>query len=269
ALHNSAQRVNPPRCHSKTRVEVLERLHNWIIMQLDWRKHWLLWLNGAAGAGKSAIMQTTAEDCVRAAIAIASFIFMRTDNSRNHTKYLVGTLVYQLLQQVPETADEILLSIEDNPLVFAQSLETQFMMLVVLPLLHISNPLHQPFVIIIDELDACLDQSHQADLIKVISNISRWKDIPVIFLISSRREPQILAEFGMVMSESTLEVVPLDDSDASEDIRNFLNDKFTIIRQARIHRKHLPNNWPSISIVNEIVDKSSGQFIFASTVVNY
>ncbi|KAF9470179.1 hypothetical protein BDN70DRAFT_821682, partial [Pholiota conissans] len=52
AFHNSAQRNDPPRCHPNTRVQILQDMFDWIL-QSDDRETWLLWLNGAAGAGKS------------------------------------------------------------------------------------------------------------------------------------------------------------------------------------------------------------------------
>jgi hypothetical protein len=55
-----------------------------------------------------------------------------------------------------------------------------------------------------------------------------------------------------------------------EDIWNYLLDEF-----ARIHREHhtimtrAHSSWPSLDIIEKIVDKSSGYFIFASTVIKY
>ncbi|KAF9471765.1 hypothetical protein BDN70DRAFT_779670, partial [Pholiota conissans] len=268
ALHNSAQRVDPPRCHPETRIEILESIFHWITHSEN-REHWLLWLNGAAGAGKSAIMQTTAERCVLAAIAIASFFFVRSDSGRNMMEHLVGTLAYQLIKAIPSTADKILSTIEDDPLIFQQSLESQLQQLIIQPLLDLPFTLRDPFVVFIDGLDECLDRTHQSNLIKVLGNICSGKNIPIIFLIASRREAQLLSAFSANDIENLLEIVPLDESEASDDIRRFLNDKFAKICQSHIHRKLLPSNWPPISMVSEIVDKSSGQFIFASTVMNF
>ncbi|KAF8171692.1 hypothetical protein BJ912DRAFT_820821, partial [Pholiota molesta] len=53
------------------------------------------------------------------------------------------------------------------------------------------------------------------------------------------------------------------------DIRRFLVDKFGEIKQNHRLKHYLPINWPPASSLEEIVDKSSGQFIFASVVINY
>ncbi|KAF9470825.1 hypothetical protein BDN70DRAFT_820856, partial [Pholiota conissans] len=268
ALHNSAQRFDPPRCHPGTRIEIIQSIFDWITHSEN-RDHWLSWLNGAAGAGKSAIMQTIVERCIREAIAMASFFFGRSDAGRNTMEHLVGTLAYQLIGAIPDTTDTVLGTIENDPLIFRKSLEPQLRQLIIQPLLDLPFTLRNPFVVFIDGLDECLDRTHQSNLIKVLGNICSDKNIPIIFLIASRREAQILSAFSADDIENLLEIVPLDESEASDDIRQFLNDKFAMICQSHIHRKLLPSNWPPISMVSEIVDKSSGQFIFASVVMNF
>ncbi|KAF9473844.1 hypothetical protein BDN70DRAFT_774960, partial [Pholiota conissans] len=268
ALHNSAQRVDPPRCHPETRIEILESIFHWITHSEN-REHWLLWLNGAAGAGKSAIMQTTAERCVLAAIAIASFFFVRSDAARNTMECLVGTLAYQLISTIPDTVDTILRTIENDPLIFQKSLESQLRQLIIQPLLNLPFTLRNPFVVFIDGLDECLDRTHQSNLIKVLGNICSDKNTPIIFLIASRREIQIQSKFESKLLSNLIEIIPLDDSEASDDIRRFLRAKFTDIQENHPFRHLLPLNWPSTSLVSEIVDKSSGQFIFATVVMNF
>ncbi|KAF9475784.1 hypothetical protein BDN70DRAFT_773458, partial [Pholiota conissans] len=85
AFHNSADRYDPPRCHPNTRVEVLEKIRDWAIQYGYDRKSWILWLNGAAGAGKSAIMQSILELLLLryTFVAVASFFFSRGDSTRN------------------------------------------------------------------------------------------------------------------------------------------------------------------------------------------
>ncbi|KAF8198431.1 hypothetical protein BJ912DRAFT_25915 [Pholiota molesta] len=271
AFHNSAQRIDPPRCHPDTRVAILQEIYDWITQSED-REQWVLWLNGAAGAGKTALMQSLAEQCVQAAIAIGSFFFFRGDSTRNAIAPLMATLVYQLIQAIPEISEDILLIIENNPLIFSQSLEFQVQQLLVQPLLHLPPHLKQLFVVFIDGLDECNDRSVQAGLIKVLGNISRSGNIPVLFLIASRREPQIEAGFVRMPICRILKTLPLDNSDieqSSKDIRRFLVDNFRDIKETHRLKRYLPIKWPPASSIKEIVSKSSGQFIFASVVINY
>jgi hypothetical protein len=231
-----------------------------------------MWMHGAAGAGKSAIMRSIAELCEQAQIPLATFFFFRTDDTRNSISPLIATLVYQLIQSIPQAQDDIFRVIENNPLIFDQSLESQLDKLVIQPLLRLQEHLKRYFVILIDGLDECIERAHQADLIKLLGSVSRSRTIPVIFLVASRREPQIEAAFVRKEVSDVVLTLPLDNSDVeqtSDDIRRFLVDNFRDIRETHLLKHYLPIDWPAPSMVNEILAKSSGQFIFASTVINY
>jgi hypothetical protein len=246
----------------------MQAIYDWIIKS-GYRDEYLLWVNGAAGAGKSAIMQSIAERCVLAAIAIASFFFVRSDSTRNTMAPLVATLAYQLIQAIPDTADDILLTIERNPLIFQQSLEDQLRELIIGPLLRLPPHLQRLFVVFIDGLDECNDRAHQSNLLKILGNISSGRNIPVVFVIASRREPQIEAEFCRTQVADILTTIPLDDIQASDDIRRYLNAEFKEIKDTHLRRRSLAPDWPASDVIEQIVEKSSGQFIYASVVIGY
>ncbi|KAF8193776.1 hypothetical protein BJ912DRAFT_960451 [Pholiota molesta] len=249
ALHDSAQRVEPSRCHPGTREEIILRIFDWI-KQSDHRKEWILWLNGAAGAGKSAIMQSFAELCAKEGIPLASFFFFRTDPKRNNMALLVATLVYQLIQTIPETQDYVVGIIERDPLIFEASIEFQLRELLINPLLDCKMAL--------------------TTLINVLGNIFQSKPIPLVFVIASRHDPHIEMSFGKGDVSDILLTIPLDDYTKSlEDIRLYLDDKFAELTEIHPLRRNLPKSWPGIQLIDTIVDKSSGQFIYASVIMSY
>ncbi|KAF4609716.1 hypothetical protein D9613_011995 [Agrocybe pediades] len=105
AFHDSAARFDPPKCHPRTRVRILDDIMCWIIGQgKDIPIKPFLWLNGAAGARKSAIAQSTVERCMERGLHVASFFFSKSDPTRNRAEQaLVATLAYQLYQAFPGT----------------------------------------------------------------------------------------------------------------------------------------------------------------------
>ncbi|KAF9477295.1 hypothetical protein BDN70DRAFT_789012, partial [Pholiota conissans] len=268
ALHNSAQRVDPPRCHPGTRIKILQDIFDWVMMDARDREAWILWLNGAAGGGKSAIMLSIAERLLELKTT-GSFFFQKDDPTRNTTASLVATLAYQLIRAFPDVSDNILNVIEHDPFILKQSIEAQLNALIIQPIVRL--PSHQQclFVAIIDGVDECLDRSQQADLIKTIGKISSCKDIPVIFLIASRREAQIMSELCVPEVDNILRQIALDDICASDDIRLFLNDSFSKIKNTHLHRYLLREEWPLPAMVEEIVTKSSNQMVYASVVIRY
>ena len=233
---------------------------------------WILWLNGAAGAGKSAIARSVVELCLKQHLVVGRFFFFRTDRSRNTIKSLVATLAYQLITFIPDLGDIIYQTIRSDPLVFDQSLEYQFAALIFAPLrkLHKETPFKQAIVLLVDGVDECIVQKDQVDLIHTLSEFIAEKSVPLIVIFSSRAETQIQMAFNAERVDNTLRRVPLDDNyKADDDIRLFLCDSFETMKKTHPFKASIDADWPAPSHVQEIVDKSSGQFIYASVVMKF
>ncbi len=50
SAYDSQDHVDAPKCHPNTRKAVLDKIFDWIVLTVT-RVQWILWLNGAAGAG--------------------------------------------------------------------------------------------------------------------------------------------------------------------------------------------------------------------------
>ncbi|PPQ92449.1 hypothetical protein CVT25_009665 [Psilocybe cyanescens] len=274
AFHDSGERFDPPKCYHNTRVAIIKRITEWISgLNEDTREALIMWLYGAAGAGKSAIAQTIAEILHGQHFVLASFFFSRNDPQRGVAKWLVTTLAYQLAAKLPQVFRErVALTFEQDPLIVTKSLEAQFMALVrepLLDLLHSGFSTNDHIVIIIDGLDECDDPQVQARVIDLTFDLVRGRDIPLKILIASRPEIDISSSFD-TKPFSTLSRIALDNCYRSEeDIRHFLVDKFNEIKTQHRLRSYIPIGWPAQESLDTLVQKSSGQFIYASTVVKY
>ncbi len=83
-------------------------------------------------------------------------------------------------------------------------------------------------------------------------------------------EDQISTVFRSASVSNITLRLPLDDHYLPDhDIRVFLGDSFNEIKRTHPFGHLLSNNWPEASDVQEIVQKSSGQFIYASVVVKF
>ncbi len=101
---------------------------------------------------------------------LARFFFFRTDATRNNVTSLVATLVYQLLQRIPDLQPIIIPRIKSDPLIFTKSLKTQFEFLLFDPLRELrrqSSHLNT-LVLLFDGIDECDDKDEQANLIRII-----------------------------------------------------------------------------------------------------
>ncbi|KAJ7798155.1 hypothetical protein B0H13DRAFT_1674146, partial [Mycena leptocephala] len=249
-----------PKCHPETRTEMLEQLHKWSF-KTDSQSS-VLWLHGPAGAGKSAIAQSFCQRLEAEGRLGASFFFKRGHPSRGTGNRLFPTIAYQLALCLPELKQPISQIVENNPSIVDRALSTQLQKLITEPCRH--SLCSRTLVIVIDGLDECEGQDIQQ---KIICSIGNQGLLPLRFFISSRPEPHIHEIFlGMLNNLHC----PLNVNQSFEDVRKYLCDEF-----ARIHREHyatmarVPHRWPSLDIIDKLVDKSSGYFIYASTVIKF
>ena len=274
AFHNSKERFDPPKCHHNTRVAILTKIMKWIKWEEDLYA-FIMWVYGPAGAGKSAIAQTIAKMCEDEMILLASFFFSRNDPSRSNVNALVATIAYQITLNLPDAREAILGVIECDPLIFSKSLAIQVKSLIVGPLQplgeagYFNNPTSRRLVII-DGLDKCSKPNVQRNIVEVIATAQRQHQLPLIFLFASRPEQDISLAFSMGILPRVTTRIALDESYVPDnDIALFLTDKFQEIKSTHRLRGYIPPQWPVPDVLNHLVEKSSGQFIYASTVIRY
>ncbi|CAA7269440.1 unnamed protein product [Cyclocybe aegerita] len=274
AFHNSDDRPDPPKCHENTRVAVIKKIIDWVTGKID-IDTFILWLYGPAGAGKSAIARTVAELCAAQNLLLASFLFFRTDSRRNTMDPLAATIAYQITLAIPAARAHIEAVVEAHPLILSYScerLEEQFIKLIFEPLRVLSEQGHfsqdtLPPLIVIDGLDECLDEGAQTALIRLVFSLMSRYQLPLKFLIASRPEAHIKPVFAAISPISDLELN--DDFHPDDDIRHFLEDRFREIRSSHPFRSRIPSSWPKKWELESLIQKASGQFIYASIAMRF
>ena len=271
ATYDNNDTLDPPKCHPGTRVSFLSRLSNWVKDPegpVD-----VTWLHGPAGAGKSAIARSLAENLDVEGLLAGSFFFFRTDSRRNSEKPFVMTLAYQMARSIPAALRYITKAVEVDPTICSRSLQTQFETLIVDPIAQIpTSESLSPKLIIVDGLDECADQKARAIILKsIFDNLPRLHG-HLKFLIVSRPEYDIQRSFKSAAAShgqytDTIEL--LGDLRAYEDIRVYLRDNFDRIKQTHPLEAYITPEWPSDDEIQGLVEKSSGQFVYASTVIKY
>ncbi|KAF5332055.1 hypothetical protein D9758_016569 [Tetrapyrgos nigripes] len=292
AFHDSETRYPPPKCHPETRTAVLSDISSWILRdaRVGARFHWLYgpagagrgaeaetpvhWLYGPAGAGKSAIAQTLAEREQRNHLA-ASFFFSRSDPSRNNPRFLIMVISYCLAIWCRNTQlrAAIDFAVKTRPAILGSAIEKQFQELVVEPFEAIPQESWEtlPRVVIIDGLDECLGSDSQRRVLTALFG-GVGNQTPLRFLIASRPEPVIRDFFGQLPHRGITTRTELSDNySTSRDIEVYLRDGFKAIVE-KSHSDvmaHIALPWPPIGVIDDLVQRASGQFIYASTVLKY
>ena len=235
----------------------------------------VLWLYGSVGVGKSAIAQTIAEMCDELGLLVAAFFFSRASQSRNNEKHLIASIAYQLALAIPPTRSYIESAVQNDPAIFDRSLDTQIKTVIIRPLenAYTVNPADAkewPRLIILDGLDECHDPSIQCSIIHVLSAALLRITVPLRLLVASRPEPRIRHAFNILDKSRPSRHIVLDESYKPDaDIKTFLLSRFHEIKENHGYSITIPKYWPSEEIIDRLIRKSSGQFIYASTVMKY
>jgi type II secretory pathway predicted ATPase ExeA len=270
AIHDSAERYPPPNCHPDTRKTVRQIILDLIRNETSGLP--FLWLYGPAGAGKTAILQAIAELLYSSSECDGglggSFFFCRGKHGRDQGHFLFLTIAYQLALNVPGLRQHINRIMERNPTLPTKSIAAQLQTLIVDAFQSLPPLPQRSYLVIIDGLDECQDKAIQMSILRLLSETITTHKLPLRFLIGSRPESHIRASFDQESLHTITQRVVLNETfDPGRDIQVFLKDAF-----AEICAKHadiLKQPWPAEGIIDLLVQRSSGQFIYAATVVKF
>ncbi|KAF9547775.1 hypothetical protein CPC08DRAFT_359293 [Agrocybe pediades] len=154
------------------------------------------------------------------------------------------------------------------------SVATQFTTLFIRPLSTIlaNRPeTHStPYLVVIDGLDECsANIDSQRDLLFTLQEVISSTSL-IRFLVCSRPESHLNSAFSSsYMAKIHYKIFLDDDYSATKDIELYLEDKFREIKEGHVFKHKLPTTWPTPDNIRDLVYKSSGQFIYASTVIRY
>ncbi|TFK19136.1 hypothetical protein FA15DRAFT_222422 [Coprinopsis marcescibilis] len=280
ALYNSQERFDPPKCEENTRVGLLSAMRTWIEDRSSTSAR-LQCITGSAGMGKSALVQTTAEQCEPAGLVAATFFFSASDPTRNNLQSFIPTIAYQIAlsnKSDPALGNCIFCAVDRDPSIFKRSIECQLEELIIKPLREtfpqgyvelFSSPSF-PHLISIDGLDECVDRKSQTQLLRIISTMFINNRLPFKILLASRPErplqAAILGDSGYMKTKT--QVINLNDYDASADIKIFLQTELRTIGQEsddpRVH-----TDWPPPEDIDTLVVAAAGLFVYASTVIRF
>ncbi|KAF9043229.1 hypothetical protein BJ165DRAFT_1529314 [Panaeolus papilionaceus] len=176
AAYNSRDRYDPPKCHSNTRVGLLNMVRDWAGKGLPC----IMWLYGSArGTGKFAI-----DDARGASSGIQPycvfFVLQNCISNKTAIEVMKDALslrfAYQLSQSMPPLRnyiDHVILSIPSG---FDFTLKEQVMALIIGPLkqlkqerMHQDTPFVFPGIVIVDGLDECKSENGQERVLQAIA----------------------------------------------------------------------------------------------------
>ncbi|TFK33979.1 hypothetical protein BDQ12DRAFT_764564 [Crucibulum laeve] len=266
ASHNRPEPV--ARCHPGTRLKVIAEIEKWIEDSNDCP---ILWLNGPAGSGKSAISQTIAEHCAGKK-KIASFFFLRGTGERSKFKHLMPTLAHQV-SMFDSAVESILIDTmrKEPELHGKKALSYQLDELLIKPIKATGLELSK-IIIIIDALDECDDKSLICQFIEALATICNtpYVQLPFRLFLTSRVEQHIHEIFNRLIEQYVVKYLSLQKVDATEDIQLYLKNELSSLyeRKARIMH-NIRGPWPSKEHLEKLSRNAAGSFVIAFTLIKF
>ncbi|KAF8997212.1 hypothetical protein BDQ17DRAFT_1429231 [Cyathus striatus] len=271
ASHDSKDQYRAPKCDPDTRKQLLSDILEWI--KVSEKETGITFMHGPAGAGKSCITRSACEQAASEGLLGASFFFWRGSSTRNNENKLITTLAYQLAEGNKELREYILSELKDNPRIVNMPLDVQFRKLIFEPCCKLPRERLPVRVIVIDGLDECIGETVQIEILQLLAKAVRYEGFPLGIFITSRPELHLQEVFDTKEIIFATNIISLDRIPGiNQDIRTVLQSGFIRIRNnPRFKRalKSVSQPWPSLDNIEKLVQRSSGQFIYSSTVLKF
>ncbi|KAF9453328.1 hypothetical protein P691DRAFT_771504 [Macrolepiota fuliginosa MF-IS2] len=243
-----------PGCHPETRLDISHSIRSWVRNLA--RKHKILWLHGPAGVGKSAILQTIAEVEAESPTSIlGATLFFSRPNNRDDPQCVFITIAYRLAVIYPPYRQYVVKLLTLDPRTVEKSMQEQFKAFIVRPFVEekLLDGLRDTVLIVLDGLDECKGDGAQREIIHLIGQFAlQYPSCPLIWLIASQIH------------------VSIDSDQGRRDVEKYLRESFANIRER--YPQSIPSSlkeWPSESDFSIIATRSSGLFIFPSTLIRF
>ncbi|KAK6971358.1 WD40 repeat-like protein [Favolaschia claudopus] len=246
-------------CLPGTRGEFIEHITQRLSTPSEAR---IVWLSGVAGSGKSTIA-TSVSEYFRGLGRLGIFLcFARNDMVGSDPILVLHAIAYGLATLHPHIEAAICMALSRDSNLVDAPIDKQFQELLLGPLESVKQHLIGPFIVVIDALDECADNSRNV-LGNLITNFFTKLPAAFRFFVTSRPDFNITRLFRhkAVVEECSLDKA----AENYHDISVYILDRLATIRQA--HR--LSCIWPGEDVIQQLINLSGTLFIWAATALDF
>jgi hypothetical protein len=230
-----------------------------------------IWLYGPAAARKTAVVLAIVEFLLRSSKTGQKYggsVFVsRGKVGQDQGHFLFSSIAYQLALKVPGLRQHVNRIMELNPTILTKSMDVQLQTLIVDAFQYLSPLPQHSYLVIVDGLDESYDKATQQLILRLLCQTITVHKLPLRFLIGSRPRDSFDDQESLY---TVARRVVLDEMfDPERDIQVFLQDGFAKICAKNSILSHVAQPWPSEDIIDLLLQRSSGQFIYAATVLKF
>jgi len=263
AAFNASNKQHEPLCLPDTRIDVLRQITIWAEGS---HEKCIFWLNGMAGTGKSTIARTIARKYYELGYLGASFFFSRGSGDLSHTGKFFTSIAVQLANRSPALKGYICEAIAEHRDIASQTLRDQWNQLIFKPLSRLEGKsLQPPLVLAVDALDECEGDDEIRSILQLFAEAKSLSNIRIRIFITSRPETPIRTGFRKTEHQHLI-LHEIHQPIIDNDISIFFKYKLGEISE---DFDDLPSDWPGDDIINLLVQRAGGLFIYAATIYRF
>jgi len=250
-------------CMEDTRKSRLEEIVDWVANKSE--ENGLLqsstyWIYGLPGIGKTSLAHSICARLHDKRQLAGAFFCRRDDPNLSEARNVLPTLIFKLAVLFPPFRKIVANYLRNDPNLTPASMNDSFFLDLLDKLPKRPNDFH---VFVIDAFDECGDDLSRPRLLRLLTGAATrasWLKI----IITSRPETDIQQFFTQ---SSYLGYDLATDQEAGSDLRAFARSVFGPVGRKRHLSEDPSEPWPEEALLDKIISRASGLFIFIKTLV--
>jgi hypothetical protein len=215
------------------------------------------WIYGLPGIGKTSLAHSICARLHDQRKLAGAFFCRRDDPNLSEPRNILPTLIHKLAEIFPPFRTIVANCLRSDTNLTPESMNDSLFPDLLDSLPKRPNDFH---VFVIDAFDECGNDSSRRRVLKILTDaITRASWLKII--ITSRPEADIRRFFGRLTQSSYLEYDLATDEEANGDLRTFARNEFAPVAE----KWYLPTPWPEESLLDRIMVRANGLFIFIKT----
>ena len=249
-------------CMEGTRKSRLKEIADWVANKSEEKgllQSSTYWIYGLPGIGKTSLAHSICASLHDQKKLAGAFFCRRDDPNLSEPRNILPTLIYKLAETFPPFGRLVANCLRSDPHLTPESMKDSLF-----PDLldNLSKRPNDFLVLVIDAFDECGDDRSRLRLLKLLTGVATrasWLKIIII----SRPEADIRQFFDGLAQSSYLAYDLAKDEEASDDLRTFARSEFDPVGR----KWRLSTPWPDESLLNRVISRADGLFIFIKTLV--
>ena len=247
------------RCMDGTREFLLAQVMGWVIKEPGQKEESsTYWIYGLPGIGKTSVAHSICASLHKGNHLAGAFFCRRDDRSLSEPRNILPTLIHKLAIIFPSFRRLVAERLRNDPNLTPGSMNHSLLLELIRKL---PRPPKRTLVFVVDAFDESGNTQTRPDILRALADAAAhapWLKI----IVTSRPEVDIQRTFNSLAQSSYLGYDLTKDRETTSDLRIFAQARFNRVALNRC----LGSAWPEQLLVEGVISRADGLFIFIETI---